>query len=168
MNRHNTVDLKGQLFKAKKASNKKTPFGKDVSLLMIVGVIGCIGTLFIFNKSWISEKNASGNTLTTITIPPSIISLTPMDKSFLIISGDYLIHKSLNFTIPDFNSKAIYEVNFGDGKIQKFKTQNFNHTYSEDGFYYIEMKMIFKEESTILFETKVEITDPNKNLISFN
>ncbi|GLR17230.1 PKD domain-containing protein [Portibacter lacus] len=163
MNRQNTVDPVTELFERVNINIKK----KEFFLLLIVGIIGCAGTMAIFNRAAPPSTPAT-NQLSTINIPKVAKSKSFFGKldPFLSIQGDFRAEKSIEFAISNYNPKAHYEVNFGDGDVIRSNAQVINHVYKKDGEYNVELIIHYKNESNSIFNTKVNISPPSDTFLS--
>lgn len=164
MNRQNTADPVSELFERVSNSIKK----KELSLFLIVGVIGCIGTMSVFKKSFIKQASVPKN-LSTIKIVEQAASVTPLLQNmdpFLEISGDFYTAKPIDFKIGNFNTQALYEVNFGDGQIFKGKASEISHTYSSEGAFDVELIIHYKDNSSSIFNTRVNISQSKASFLS--
>jgi len=163
MNRQNTVDPVSELFERVSISFKK----RELSLLLIVGVIGCIGTMSIFKRAFVKNPAAPKN-LATINIPEksnSQILLSKIDP-FLNIQGDFQSEKPMIFSISNHNPKATYDVDFGDGKVMKGCANKFSHVYKKGGEYDVELIIHYKDESNSIFNTNLQIVTSDKAYLS--
>lgn len=163
MNRHNTVDPVTELFERVNINIKK----KELYLLLIVGIIGCVGTMAIFEKA-ADKTTTSTQHLSTINIPKEVKSKSFFGKldPFLNIQGDFQVEKSIDFSIYNYNPKAIYEVNFGDGHVVKSNAEKFSHVYKKDGEYNVELIIHYKNESNTIFNTKLNISSSETTFLS--
>lgn len=162
MNRQNSIDFLSHL-------SKKKSFKRELLLLIIVGIIGCLGTMVIFKKCWKPQEQVKSKTFTSITIPDQVSNLNKARRTspFLNILGKFVPGQELSFTINNYNSKATYEVNFGDGIIKNVKDANFNYTYQNEGKYTLEMIMHYRDKSSQVFEGNINISSlPPKMLTS--
>jgi uncharacterized protein (DUF2249 family) len=163
MNRHNTVDPVSELFERVNISFKK----RELSLLLIVGVIGCIGTMSVFNRSYVKDHTTS-TSVSTIKIPNEAKHQEFLENldPYLNIGGAYECHKPMVFTIFNHNPKALYEVDYGDGTVQKGYAAEFKHIYKKDGPYEVKLIIHYKEESNTIFGTQLNISPSNQSLLS--
>lgn len=170
MNRNTSFDFasQGPNLTSKKTRERRL-FKKEISLICIVGLVGCIGTLFVFNKSWFPEKLDVKEHFALITISkPSQKSefVTQRNRPFLEISGDRIIDSELVFQIKNYNPNATYKIDFGDGQVEKSNNDLIHHTYSTQGNFQIELKMLFRAKESVVYNRSVEITDPESNYLS--
>jgi hypothetical protein len=163
MNRHNTADPVSELFERVNISFKK----RELSLLLIVGVIGCVGTMSVFNRSYVKDTATSSN-LSTIRIPSENSDKQLLAKldPFLNVGGDYQCNKPMVFTISNYNPQALYEVDYGDGAVEKGYSNQFKHTYVKDGPYEVKLIIHYKAESNTIFDTEVKISPAEQGLLS--
>ncbi len=155
MSRHNTADPVSELFESVGHSLKK----KDLSLLIVIGIVGCIGSMSIFKKSFLSRASSPKN-LSTIKIVEDAASLTPTLQNIdphLNISGSFHTAENVNFEIANHNPKVLYEVRFGDGKHLKGKLPAIVHKYPKAGTYNVELIMFYKDKSKSVYNTSVTI-----------
>lgn len=163
MNRQNTVDPVSELFERVSISFRK----RDLSLLLIVGVIGCVGTMSIFKRAFV-KKTSSPKNLSTISIPQEFGSQALLGEidPFLNIQGKYNSEEAMKFTILNHNPKATYEVNLGDGNVIKGCPNEFSHIYKKDGEYHVELIIHYKEESNSIFNTSFNISSSQQTFLS--
>ncbi|WP_235299590.1 hypothetical protein [Portibacter marinus] len=155
MNRQDTIDPISQIFERISLPLKR----KELSLILIVGVIGCIGTMSVFKKSFARTVKAPKN-LSTIKIVEEATSVTPFLQNidpFLNIAGTMHIFEPLEFSIGNYNPQAVYEVNFGDGQFLKGKFKSFKHAYQQEGKFDVELIIHYKNNSNSIFNTTVNI-----------
>ena len=147
---------------------KKGFFQKELSLLFIVGVIGCIGTMFIFSKGWYNSNSQTDHSLETISIPQkkNAIILSRKSSTHLEVEGRYVVDTKLKFKISNFNAQALYLVDFGDGTISELSTDKFTHSYSKSGEYRLQLQIKYRVESAILFEKIIQIRDSKKGFLT--
>lgn len=147
----------------------KSLYSKELSLLFIVGIIGCIGTLFIFNKAWISNgSNAPQQNLNTITIAKCDKSQSKSirNDNIVDISGNLYANDPVTFTVNNYNSKAQYLISFGDGTEKLLSGDFYIHQFAEPGNYPVKMKMLYKENTSEIFETSLKINQASGSFIN--
>ncbi len=168
MNRHDAVDLLGHISKKIYPSRGKKSFIKEISLLFIVGLFGCFGTLFILKKAWIPASVKTEKKISNITIPEVNASsqyARTYDPS-LEIKGDYQTHAKLDFTIVNYNPQATYTVDFGDGELIQTRQAKFTHQYKFNGYYNVRLNMEYKDASTSIYSREISIEKQSKDLLS--
>ena len=143
-------------------------FHKELSLLFIVGVVGCIGTMFIFSKGWYNSGSQSTQSLETISIPQKKDAFIPTRKlnTFLQVEGEYFVNNKLDFQITNFNAQAVYQIDFGDGTISELKAEKFSHSYIQAGKYRLQLNIKYKKESAALFETVITIEETKDGFLT--
>ena len=168
MNRIPLVDLYDQQNEKSASKPTKKSFQKELSLLFIVGVVGCIGTMFIFSKGWYNSGSQTSQSLETISIPQKKNAPIPTRElsTFLQVEGEYFVNNILNFHITNFNTQALYQVDFGDGTTRELSTEKFSYSYSKPGEYRLQLSINYKKESAALFETVIQILAPDKGFLT--
>lgn len=163
MNRQDTVDPVSELFERVNFSFKK----RELSLLLIVGVIGCIGMMSVFNRSYDKDSSTSTN-VSSIRISNEAGNNELMGSldPYLDIGGLYECNKPMIFTISNYNAKALYEVDYGDGTVEKGYTPEFRHVYTKDGSYKVRLIIYYKEESNTIFGTELNISTSDQSFLS--
>lgn len=166
MNQMDTISV----FNKKKShiSFFKNLFQKELSLLLIVGVIGCIGTFFIFTKAWNYNTEPTHQLLNTITISKCDKNTVAggLYHPMVYITGNYMENNPVAFKISDYNMKALYKVDFGDGTESIFQDDTFEHTYKSSGDFKIKMAMHYKEIILPIYETTLSIKNSDQALIT--
>lgn len=147
---------------------KNSKFPKELSLLFIVGIIGCFGTFSIFNIGWNKDVKIQEQSLETINIPQKISNTSPnrIHNPSVEVSGSFIVGKPLKFNIPNYNPEAEYEVDFGDGLVKIINTEIFEYTYLSSGNFELIISINFKDENSHLYSTIIRINNQNEEYIT--
>lgn len=168
MNRIPIADHYDQQSEKTSLLSKKKFFQKELSLLFIVGVVGCMGTMFIFSKGWYNTGSHSSQSLEAISIPQKKSAVIPSRElsTFLQVKGEYFVNNPLDFQITNFNPKAIYQVDFGDGTISELAAEEFSHSYVKAGEYQLRLNIKYKKENAALFEMVITINETKEAFLT--
>lgn len=169
MSRNTTFDFVGHFPKLTSLSLRSQRLvRKEISLLCIVGIIGCLGTLFIFNKAWLKDSPLPIEKLGSITISKqtSAIQKERVEESILRLSGQMIVNSEIEFSINNYNPNAIYEIHFGDGDTHLLGSNYTKHTYKMNGEYQVRVSMNYKNQESIVYDSRIEVTGSHQQLLS--
>ncbi|MFT5168296.1 MAG: hypothetical protein ACI8P3_003537 [Saprospiraceae bacterium] len=154
------------LFEQRNSDPKPKPFmeGLNIAILILLGS----GGLYIYCNIMSPKEppiNFSGITTNTVIIKPQKEHRekereTGVQKEQLVIKGHQEAGEKITVTIDNFDVKARYTIDFGDGHTRAAMNNSIAHIYRKPGNYKLLLKIGYENEPVQHVSKEIYIDQP--------
>lgn len=159
------LDIK--LFDTADTGSEKKTFLEGVNILILI-LLGC-GGLYIYSSTFLSQDPSpklSGITANAVESSNSDKKVKENNNpavgqnNKLTLKGHQVVGEKLTFTLDNFDKKAIYYIDFGDGTKKTMSNQETQHVYSKTGSFNVEVKVNYEGKALQRISSQVIISSP--------
>ncbi len=137
---------------------------EGVNIIILIA-LGCAGLFLYYNilspkKTHVPHSGITANTnIVADEQEHHSVPETKVEHSQLLIEGHREAGELITFTIDNYDKKASYIIDFGNGTRKEVKNKKITYSYNRSGNYEVKLSVGYKNEAPVEFSKKIYIDE---------